>query len=54
MDVDAWVQSFLTTMGAIFDDKVGIAFIPVLVFFLLEVSSKQNARVWSKTDTWFV
>lgn len=22
MDVDAWVQSFLHTMGAIFDDKV--------------------------------
>lgn len=25
MDVDAWVQSFLHTMGAIFDDKVGQA-----------------------------
>ena len=26
MDVDAWVQSFLHTMGAIFDDKVRLNF----------------------------
>ena len=46
MDVDAWVQSFLHTMGAIFDDKVIFLFNLIFTRF-----NKSDILTYSLTRT---
>ena len=53
MDVDAWVQSFLHTMGAIFDDKVIFLFNLIFTRFnKLDISTYSLTKTFTGRNLW--